>query len=246
MLGRVPVARMDAAGAARAIAERHPAAPFAYVVTINAQILLLSERPETKLRPAIDGAWLRLNDSTILTRLHEWALGERLRLAPGSDLCVVLLRTVIRPADPVTIIGGGPRIVEALRACFGLERIAQHEPPMGYMDKPAAWEAAVRFVLDNPARIVFVATGAPRSERLMAEVQRRGGAIGTGIACGSGLLFATGLTRRAPRWMRRRGLEWLHRTLLEPRRLGGRYAADLPPLVRLAWQARRQARAVAP
>lgn len=238
VLGCLPIARMDAAAVARAIAERDPFAPFAYVVTINAQILLLSERPESGLRPALDGAWLRLNDSFVLSRLNRLTGGERLELAAGSDLSVILLEGVLHPSDPVTIVGGGPDLLPALRARFGLENVAQHEPPMGYLYKPDAWEAAVRFVLDHPARIVFVATGAPRSERLLAEVKRRG-ATGVGIAVGSGLLFATGLTQRAPGWMRRHGLEWLHRAWTEPSRLGGRYAADLQPLLRLAWRAWR-------
>ena len=147
---------------------------------------------------------------------------------------------MIRPQDPVTVIGGGPDLAAALRARFGLARLAQHEPPMGYMDRPAAREAALRFIEEHPARIVFVATGAPRSERLMQEAARRGRATGTGIAVGSGLLFAAGLTPRAPPWMRARGLEWLHRAVTEPRRLGPRYAADLLPLLRLAVQARRR------
>jgi len=246
LLGRSPVAPLDLAGAATAIAARDPHAPFAYVVTINAQILILAEDPATGLRAAHEGAWLRLNDSGILARLHRWSLREAVPMAPGSDLCVALLNGVIRPDDPVAIVGGGPEIVPALRARYGLTRLVQHEPPMGYFDRPEAREAAIRFIEENPARIVFVATGAPRSERLMQAVARRGAATGVGIAVGSGLLFAVDLTPRAPAWMRRHGLEWLHRAWTEPKRLGSRYAADLLPLLRLALAARRGRGRVAP
>jgi len=240
LLGRAPVAPLDVAGAAAAIAARDPAAPFAYVVTINAQILILAEDPASGLRAAHDEAWLRLNDSGILARLHRWSIGGEVPMAPGSDLCVALLQDVIRPDDPIAIVGGGPELVPALRARYGLTHVMQHEPPMGYFANPAAREAAIRFVEENPARIVFVATGAPRSERLMQEVARRGAARGVGIAVGSGLLFAVDLTTRAPPWMRRHGLEWLHRAVTEPKRLGRRYAADLLPLLRLAVAARRE------
>ena len=239
LLGRAPVAPLDLAAATAAIAARDPGAPFAPVVTINAQILLLAEDPATGLRAAHEAAWLRLNDSGILSRLHRWALGEAVPVAAGSDLCVALLNGVIRPDDAVTIIGGGPEIVPALRARFGLRQLAQHEPPMGYFDDAAAREDAIRFIERHPARITFVATGAPRSERLMQAVAARGRATGVGIAVGSGLLFAVDLTPRAPGWMRRHGLEWLHRAWTEPRRLGKRYAADLLPLIRLAVAARR-------
>ena len=33
----------------------------------------------------------------------------------------------------------------------------------------------------------------------------------------------TAVLRRAPKWMQRGGLEWLHRLLSEPRRLAWRY-----------------------
>ncbi|MBP0492630.1 WecB/TagA/CpsF family glycosyltransferase [Pararoseomonas indoligenes] len=239
LLGRAPVAPLDLAAAEAAIAARDPAEPFAYVVTINAQILLLAEDPRSGLRAAHAGAWLRLNDSGILARLHRWALDEGVPMAAGSDLCAALLNRVIRPEDPIAIIGGGPLLVPALKARFGLLHVAQHEPPMGYIDNAAAREAAIRFIEENPARITFVATGAPRSERLMQAVAARGRATGVGIAVGSGLLFAVDLTPRAPAWMRRHGLEWLHRAWTEPRRLGRRYVADMLPLARMALAARR-------
>lgn len=240
LLGRASVTALDLAAATSAIAARDPAAPFAYVASINVQILLLAEDPATELRAAHDSAWLRLNDSGILARLHRWATGEAVPVAAGSDLCLELLGGVLQPKDHVTIIGGGPLLVGALADRFGLHHLAQHEPPMGYMDKPAARDAAIAFIEAHPARIVFVATGAPRSERLLQAVAVRGLAPGTGLAVGSGLLFAAGLTPRAPPWMRRHGLEWLHRAVTEPRRLGRRYAADLLPLLRLAVQARHR------
>lgn len=240
LLGRLPVAPIGLHEATAAIAARDPAAPFAYVVTTNAQVLILAEDPSNGLREAHEHAWMRLNDSRILAKLHRWAMDEEVPLAAGSDMAVALLNNDIRPTDPITIIGGGPLLVDALRERFGLLHVAQHEPPMGYANKPDAWNAAIEFIEAHPARIVFVVTGAPRSERLMQAVAERGKATGIGMGVGSGLLFAVDLTPRAPAWMRRNGLEWLHRAVTEPRRLGRRYVADLLPLLRLALQARRQ------
>ena len=139
-----------------------------------------------------------------------------------------------------TVIGGDEALAAALRQRYGLTRLSLHTPPMGYDGNEAARQAAIAFVRDHPARIVFVATGAPRSERLMADIARTPGTTGIGIAVGSGLLFAAGMTQRAPVWMQRAGIEWLHRALTEPRRLIPRYTRDLFPLLRLAWAARRR------
>lgn len=244
LLGGLPVAPIALRDATDAIAARDPAAPFAYVVTTNAQVLILAENLSNGLRAAHERAWMRLNDSRILARLHRWAMGETVPLAAGSDMAVVLFNEVIQPEDAITIIGGGPLLADALRERFGLRHLAQHEPPMGYASKPEAWQAAIDFIEAHPARFVFVVTGAPRSERLMQAVAERGRATGTGMGFGSGLLFVVGLTQRAPAWMQRSGLEWLHRALTEPRRLGQRYVLDFLPLLRLALRARRQRRVV--
>lgn len=43
------------------------------------------------------------------------------------------------------------------------------------------------------------------------------------VGVGAAFEFLSGRTARAPRWMQRAGLEWLHRLATEPRRLGPRY-----------------------
>ena len=55
--------------------------------------------------------------------------------------------------------------------------------------------------------------------------------------------FTLGLTRRAPEWMQRYGLEWIYRLGLEPRRLAKRYLVDdvaFLPLVWREWRASRR------
>jgi len=48
------------------------------------------------------------------------------------------------------------------------------------------------------------------------------------VTCGGCFNFATGAYRRAPEWMQRTGLEWLHRLWREPKRLFWRYAVTNP------------------
>lgn len=242
LLGEARVADLDAEAATALIAARDAALPLAYVVSINAQIMILAGDARNGLAAAHAGAWLRLNDSRVLARLQRLSAGAPVPVAAGSDITRLLLERVIRPEDPITIIGGGPEIVPALRARFGLLHVAQHEPPMGFGAMPEARAAAVAFARAHPARFLFVATGAPRSEVLMAQMVAEGGVTGTGLAVGSGLLFAVGLTNRAPAWMQRMGLEWLHRAWTEPMRLGRRYVQDVPPLLRLTWRAWRRNR----
>jgi N-acetylglucosaminyldiphosphoundecaprenol N-acetyl-beta-D-mannosaminyltransferase len=72
------------------------------------------------------------------------------------------------------------------------------------------------------AELVLVALGAPRQELWIRRARSRLGAkvmIGVG-----GLLdFFSGRIPRAPRWIRKLGLEWCYRLCQEPKRLWRRY-----------------------
>jgi len=52
--------------------------------------------------------------------------------------------------------------------------------------------------------------------------------LGWVVTCGGCFNFAAGAYRRAPDWMQRAGLEWLHRLWREPKRLFWRYAITNP------------------
>jgi len=71
------------------------------------------------------------------------------------------------------------------------------------------------------AGIAFTALGCPKQELWMAG--QHGAIRATMIGVGAAFEFHAGVKRRAPRWMRRTGLEWVHRLFAEPRRLWKRY-----------------------
>jgi exopolysaccharide biosynthesis WecB/TagA/CpsF family protein len=85
-------------------------------------------------------------------------------------------------------------------------------------------------VVSHPARFVFLAVGSPRQERLAAAIKATGRASGIGLCIGASLEFIAGAQPRAPVWMRRGGLEWLHRLGRDPRRLARRYLLDCPAI----------------
>ena len=237
-IGLVRFDDMDAAQAVGWLAARPAEAPFALVVTPNAQHLVLIARGDAYADAAAAAA-LVLNDSQVVRGLARLCFGQRLKLAAGSDVTALLLRDVLRPDDPVTIIGGSAELALRLREQFGLARIAQHIPPMGYAEQPHAFAAARDFVLAHPGRFTFVCTGTPQSEALLLAVLRSGHGHGVGMSIGASLSFATGMVRRAPGPVRRVGLEWLWRLALNPRRHFRRVFIDSAPLLPLVWRAWR-------
>ncbi len=230
---------LDTTGALAAITARRPGAPFACVVTPDAVHVVNYECGEPGFKAGIDGAWLRLNNSRVVTRLARLALGVDLPLAPGSDLTAPMTGGAIGADDAVTIIGGAAAMERRLRERFGSRRLLRHDPARGFIADPVAMAACVDFVLAHPARYVFLACGAPQPELLAPRIVERGGAVGTGLCIGASLLFATGLEQRAPALMQHAGLEWLHRLAREPRRMSRRLVGGLLPLLSLAWRSRR-------
>jgi N-acetylglucosaminyldiphosphoundecaprenol N-acetyl-beta-D-mannosaminyltransferase len=59
------------------------------------------------------------------------------------------------------------------------------------------------------------------------------------LGVGVSFSFLGGTISRAPAWMQRSGLEWLHRLSREPRRLAHRYLIDDAPFA--AWMLLRAA-----
>jgi exopolysaccharide biosynthesis WecB/TagA/CpsF family protein len=221
------------------LAARPTDAPFGYVVTPNADHLARMIRvPE--MRRLYDGALLRLLDSRVVARAALLAGLPVPEVVPGSDLTAHLLRNVIDPDEPITVLGMEEEAVAELARRQGLRRIAHHNPPMGFDEDDAAMERAIRFIEQHPARFTFLAVGSPRQCRVAHAVTRRGRAQGVGLCIGASLLFLSGHERRAPRPVQRAGLEWAWRLALDPRRLARRYLVDSPQVMLLL---REEARA---
>lgn len=154
--------------------------------------------------------------------------GRPVELLPGSDLVVPLAQAAAAAGVPVALLGSTVPALDAaaaelVRRVPGLQVAARIAPPMGFdPDSPAAAEMLAQ-IAQSGARLVFLALGAPKQERLAA----RGRALvpQAGFASiGAGLDFLAGTQTRAPEWARRFALEWLWRMLMSPRRLARRYA----------------------
>lgn len=120
----------------------------------------------------------------------------------------------------VFLLGGAPGV-----AAGAVERLRHHHPdfvPSGMWDEGSPDSAADRETLEriglSGARVVLVAYGAPGQIRWITRNQDSLGKLGVRLAIGVGGAFdyLAGVVPRAPRWMRRAGLEWLYRLLREP------------------------------
>jgi N-acetylglucosaminyldiphosphoundecaprenol N-acetyl-beta-D-mannosaminyltransferase len=158
------------------------------------------------LRRAYAKADVVLNDSRFLDRL---ALRGRALCLPGSDLAPAML-AALAPGGRVAVIGGDPAVQAYLANAFAAIDFVFLEPSMGYIQRRSERRALVAAALAAAPQIVFVCTGAPRSELLAAQL-KRAGYLGAILCCGSAFHFLAGAKRRAPKVFQRLGAEWLWR-----------------------------------
>jgi exopolysaccharide biosynthesis WecB/TagA/CpsF family protein len=97
----------------------------------------------------------------------------------------------------------------------------------GYFEETDEGEIC-REIVASGADVLWVALGKPKQELWSARNRERLRGVGWVKTCGGLYAFLTGEVARAPGWAQKAGLEWLYRTLQEPRRLGWRYLVTNP------------------
>lgn len=202
-------------------------------------------------RALCEGATLRVPDGMPLiwaSRLRRTPLRERVA---GSDMIWSICERAAAEGWSVFLLGGNPGAADAaarrLGDCYPGLRIAGTVcPPMGF-EKDSAYVAWLcRHVREAAPDICFVALSGDKQDRLISLLRQqmpRTWFLGIGIT----FSFVCGEVRRAPLWMQRMGMEWMHRLAQEPRRLARRYLVDGIPfagrlLVRSTWEGMRRRR----
>jgi N-acetylglucosaminyldiphosphoundecaprenol N-acetyl-beta-D-mannosaminyltransferase len=197
-----------------------------WICPVNLDVLRQLKR-SAEVRSLVEGADLLVADGMPLiwaSRLQGQPLPERVA---GSSLIETLPRAAASAQASVFLLGGDPGAAEEtadrLRASNpGLRIAGVLCPPMGFERVPAELAAIETQLLRALPDIVFVGLGFPKQERLI----RRLRAVlprAWFVSCGISFSFVSGRVARAPGWLQRAGLEWLHRLAQEPRRLFRRY-----------------------
>lgn len=81
----------------------------------------------------------------------------------------------------------------------------------------------VRKINLSRADILWVGLGVPKEQEFIIRNRHKLCGITWVKSCGGLFNFLSGTNRRAPKWLQVAGLEWLHRAVLEPKRLLWRY-----------------------
>ena len=221
-----------------ALIEQYMAEPRLHqLATVNPEFVMAAQ-DDPDFRHVLRAADLCLPDGVGLlfaARRQGRPLPERV---PGSELVYHLAGQAAERGWPLFLLGAAPGVgAEAGVADEAARLLAGRYPGLvvagTFAGSPAAEENddIVRRINDSGAALLFVAYGAPKQDKWIARNRANLPAVRVAVGVGGSLDFVTGRSVRAPAWMQRLGLEWLHRLIKEPWRW--RRMLALP---RFAWR----------
>jgi N-acetylglucosaminyldiphosphoundecaprenol N-acetyl-beta-D-mannosaminyltransferase len=189
---------------------------------VNADCMNLALRTPA-YRSAVDTADLVFLDGSGM-RLAGRLLGKTIRdNVNGTDLFPHLCAALASRGGRLFLLGAAPGIAERVRDWIharypGVQVVGTRH---GYY-APEEAGSVLEAIRSARPDVLLVAFGAPRQDCwLRHNLAATGATIGIGVG---GLFdFYSGSIPRAPRWMRRLGVEWVWRLAQEPRRLWRRY-----------------------
>jgi N-acetylglucosaminyldiphosphoundecaprenol N-acetyl-beta-D-mannosaminyltransferase len=214
-----------------------------YVVTPNVDHTVMFQS-RADLRQAYTDASLVLADGApvvLASRLLRRPLPERVA---GSDLVPAVFEQANSNGteEPlrVFLLGAGPGV--ASRAARSIEKrwtniqvVGTYSPPLGFENDDRENENILALITEAQPQLLLVGLGAPKQELW---VQRHAPRlqVNAALCVGATIDFLAGEKSRSPVWMRRLGLEWLHRLSTEPARLAKRYLRDAWIFPQLVWR----------
>jgi N-acetylglucosaminyldiphosphoundecaprenol N-acetyl-beta-D-mannosaminyltransferase len=185
------------------------------IVTLNAEMLVTAHDDED-FRRDLNAADLNVADSVGLVYAAS-LLGHRLReRVTGSDGIHRLSAHCARQGYRPFYLGAAPGVAQVVA-----QQLAAADPGLDvagtYTGSPRVEdeEEVIGRVRATTPDLLFVAYGVPAEEKWIARNRERLG-VPVMVGVGGAFDFVAGVTRRAPAWMRRLGLEWLHRLVSEP------------------------------
>jgi len=185
------------------------------MATVNPEFVMAARR-DPAFRAVLEGADLCLPDGVGITLAARY-LGRPLReRVAGVDLVEALAARAARDGWRVFFLGAAPGVADRAASILaarypGLTVAGTHAGSPRREEE----DDIVRRVREAGADVLLVAYGAPAQDLWLARnLARTGAKVGVGV--GGAFDYIAGVVPRAPRWMRRVGLEWLYRLIRQP------------------------------
>lgn len=136
------------------------------------------------------------------------------------------------------LLGGKQSVVEKCANILGskYDNFAVAGTHHGYFDDTTEDEI-INAINNSNADVLWVGLGKPKEQEFVVKNKDKL-RVPVIITCGGCYNYITGDYKRAPEFMQKVGLEWLHRAVTEPRKFMWRYITTNPHSIYCAWKHR--------
>jgi len=161
----------------------------------------------------------------------------------GPDFMAAMCQLSVQRGYRHFLYGGEPGVAELLKEKLqrrfpGLLVVGTYTPPFRNLSAAEEEDISIQVHASKP-HILWVGLSTPKQERFMAHYIDRF-EVPLLVGVGAAFDYHTGRIRDCPYWVKRAGLQWLHRLLQDPRRLWKRYLRNNPAFLwNIALQALR-------
>lgn len=186
-----------------------------YIVTINPEKVIKASKDET-LKKILNGATYQIPDGIGIIYASKIKKGKIKSRITGIDTMEMICALSNEENFRIFMYGAEADIIE--KAKQNLEAKYKNIKICGYINGyEKNKKAIIKRINDSKADILFVALGSPKQELFISNNINN---INCKILLGVGGSFdvISGEKKRAPRWMQKKGLEWLYRLIKEPKR----------------------------
>ena len=195
-----------------------------YICFANAHMTIEAYKDKS-FRNDLDNATLVLPDGKSVAVAAKMIHGEKQERIAGMDFMPALLQEANKNGATVFFYGSTSKVLSTLHKKVQEDYPKINiggliSPPFRQLSDEELQNDIESINLAQP-NFVFVSLGCPKQEKWMAANFARINSVLLGV--GGAFAVAAGLQKRSPLWMQRSGLEWLHRLMLEPRRMFKRY-----------------------
>jgi N-acetylglucosaminyldiphosphoundecaprenol N-acetyl-beta-D-mannosaminyltransferase len=203
---------------------------------------------EAGRRPALAKAYaqsaLVIPDGMPLVWVGQLQGHQSMRRVTGPDFMLEMFRRKEFRTVKHFLYGGEPGVVEELRwnllRRFPYARIVGVGTPPFQALSPEERNGLIEEIRTLQPDIIWVGISCPKQELFMQEyLPLLDARIMVGV--GAAFDYHTGRIRDSAEWVKRAGLQWVHRLIQDPRRLWRRYLFNNPPfVVRIVYQLLRE------
>lgn len=222
------------------LADRHVAVGERGYICVTGVHGVMEAQADAEFRRILNGAFLAAPDGMPMSWVGRLQGFREMDRVFGPDFMMAMCRLSVERGYRNFLYGGKPGVAEllseALRRKFpGLQVVGTYTPPFRSLTPEEESEVFAQ-VREARPHILWVGLSTPKQERFMAQyVDRLQVPLLVGV--GAAFDYHTGGIRDCSDWIKRAGLQWLHRLMQEPRRLGGRYLRIIPTFLwHIAWQ----------